>query len=53
VWADAQATAPPLVARLRLTGDTVEGTRLLALARLPPPLGQPPPRFALAAPLAV
>jgi hypothetical protein len=45
--AEAQACVPPLVARLRLRADDALGTRLLALATTPPPLGQPPPPFAL------
>lgn len=36
---------PPLVQRLRLTGDDEHGARLLALASTPPQLGSPLPRF--------
>ena len=36
-----QAMLPPLVQRLRLTGDDPDGARLLALASTPPPLGSP------------
>ena len=43
----ALAALPPLVQRLRLTGDDVDGTRLLALATTPPPLGAPLPPFTL------
>jgi hypothetical protein len=49
-WAQAQASAPPLIARLRLCKDTAEGARLLALAHTPLPRGEPPPRFVLGAP---
>ena len=41
----ARAALPPLVARLRLTGDDPDGARLLALATTPPALGQPLPPF--------
>jgi len=44
---EAQAALPPLVQRLRLTGDDVNGARLLALATTPPPLGAPLPPFTL------
>ena len=40
-----RAMLPPLVQRLRLTGDDPNGAQLLALASTPPPLGSPLPRF--------
>ena len=43
-----QAMLPPLVHRLRLTGEDPDGARLLALASTPPPLGSPLPRFTFA-----
>jgi len=46
--AEANASVPPLVARLRLTGECDQGIALLALASVPPAIGMPPPRFALA-----
>ena len=46
----ARAAVPPLVRRLRLTGDDETGARLLALATTPPPLGSPLPRFQFATP---
>jgi hypothetical protein len=45
---EAQARVPPLVERLRLTGDCEHGVALLALATTPPPRGTPPQRFELA-----
>ena len=45
---EAQARVPPLVERLRLTGDSEHGVALLALATTPPPRGTPPQRFELA-----
>jgi hypothetical protein len=47
-WQEAQATVPPLVMRMRLLDDDAVGARLLALATTPPPLGEAPPRFAMA-----
>ena len=44
---EAQAALPPLVQRLRLTGDDEHGARLLALASQPPPLGAPLPPFVI------
>jgi hypothetical protein len=43
----ARAALPPLVTRLRLTGD--DGARLLSLASTPPPLGAPLPPFVVSA----
>ena len=44
----ARAALPPLVQRLRLTGDNEHGARLLALASQPPPRGAPLPPFVIA-----
>ena len=46
---EARAALPPLVQRLRLTGEDEHGAQLLALASQPPPLGAPLPPFVVAA----